>query len=83
MIELTAGVPRLIVALWFAAHRVALERTDDTLRLDDFQKAASRYLAPVQPAVLALRSGDPAKMMQFEDLMPTDDTFWATFWSVS
>jgi len=37
----------------------------------------------VQPAVLALRSGDPAKMMQFEDLMPTDDTFWATFWSVS
>lgn len=83
MIELTAGVPRLIVALWFAAHRVALERTDDTLRLDDFQKAASRYLAPVQPAVVALRSGDPAKMMQFEDLMPTDDTLWATFWSVS
>ncbi len=83
VIELTAGVPRLIVALWFAAHRVALERTDDSLRLEDFQKAASRYLAPVQTAVIALRSGDPTKMMRFEDLMPFDDGFWATLWSAS
>lgn len=79
--ELTAGVPRLIVALWLAAHRVALERADDTLRLEDFQQASLRYLAPVQPALAALRSGDPAKMRRFEDLMPTDDGFWATFWT--
>lgn len=78
--ELTAGVPRLIVALWVAAHRVAFERTDEALRLEDFQHAALRYLAPAHSAVLALRSGDPTKMARFDDLMPSDDGFWATFW---
>lgn len=79
--ELTAGIPRLVIALWIAAHRVALERDDDTLRLEDFRHAALRYLGPVQNAVLALRSGDPAKMARFDDLVATDDGFWASVWS--
>jgi hypothetical protein len=81
VIELTAGVPRLIIALWFAAHRVAFERTDDTLRPEDFQQAAVHYLEPVRSAVAALRSRDPAKMRRFEDLMPSDDDFWRAFWN--
>lgn len=82
VVELTAGLPRLIIALWFAAHRVAFERTDDTLRLEDFYQGATRFLAPVSAAVKALRSGDPAQMMRFEDLIPSDDGFWDSFWSV-
>lgn len=77
---LTAGVQRLIVALWIAAHRVAFERQNDDLRLDDFRKAADTYLAPVGPAVVALRSKDPRLMARYEDLMRRDDGYWESFW---
>lgn len=80
LIEHTAGIRRLIVALWIAAHRVAFERGTDDLRISDFRKAAATYLAPVAPAVAALRSRDPARMSQFDDLIGGDDEFWATFW---
>lgn len=77
----TAGIQRLIVALWIAAHRVAFERKEDSLRLDDFKKAAATYLAPVAPAVAALLSKDPQRMRRYEDLMPRDDGYWSTFWA--
>ena len=78
---LTGGIPRLIVALWIAAHRVAFERKDDDLRIEDFKKAADTYLAPVAPAVAALRSKDPRLMARYEDLVRRDDNYWSTFWS--
>lgn len=78
--QLTAGIQRLIIALWIAAHRIAFERKGDDLRLDDFKKAAATYLAPVAPAVAALLSKDPLRMRRYEDLMPRDDGYWATFW---
>ena len=78
---LTAGIQRLIVALWIAAHRVAFERKEDSLRLDDFKRAAATYLAPVAPAVAALLSKDPLRMRRYEDLMPRDDGYWITFWA--
>ena len=78
--KLTAGIPRIIVALWIAAHRVAFERKDDDLRLEDFTKAAATYLAPVAPAVAAVLSKDPIRMRLYEDLMPRDDSFWGVFW---
>jgi hypothetical protein len=81
IIELTAGVPRLIIALWIAAHRVAFERKDDDFRFEDFKRAAGTYLAAVKPAVTALRSKDPKLMARYEDLVPRDDGYWATFWS--
>jgi hypothetical protein len=80
IIRLTAGIQRLIIALWIAAHRVAFERKDDDLRLGDFQKAADTYLAPIAPAVAALRSGDPKLMARYEDLIRRDDNYWSTFW---
>lgn len=79
--SLTAGIQRLIVALWIAAHRVAFERKEDALRIEDFKKAAETYLAPVGPAVSALLSKDPHRMRRYEDLMPRDDGYWMTFWS--
>lgn len=80
IIELTGGIQRLIIAIWIAAHRVAFERNSGDLRLTDFKKAASTYLAPVGPAVAAFRSNDPQRMSRYEDLLPRDGAFWAQFW---
>ncbi len=81
IIELTGGVLRIIIALWIAAHRVAFERKDDDLRIDDFNRAAATYLAPIAPAIAALRSKDPQRMARYEDLIARDDGFFSTFWS--
>jgi hypothetical protein len=81
IIKLTGGLPRLIIALWIAAHRVAFERLDDDLRLEDFQKAARSYMAPLGPAIEALVSNDPKRMARYEDLMPRDDGYWTVFWN--
>lgn len=80
IMEKTGGVQRLIIALWIAAHRVAFERSTDDLCLDDFRHAADTYLAPVGPAVAALRSNDPVRMGRYEDLAPRDHNFWTQFW---
>lgn len=77
LIELTAGIPRLLVALWVCAQRIAMERRDDTFRIEDIHIAANTYLAPVMPAVAALNSGNPDQMAQFEDLMPDDWDIWS------
>lgn len=80
--ELSGGIPRLIIALWIAAHRVALESPNtDSLTLKDFERASDTFLAPVKPAIAALRSKDPRQIARFEDLMPRDDNFWASFWT--
>lgn len=76
----TAGVQRLIIALWIAAHRIAFERKTDDLQLDDFRVAADTYLSLVQPAVAALCSNDPQRLSRYEDLTPRDNTFWMRFW---
>lgn len=81
IIKLTGGLPRLIIALWIAAHRVAFERVEDDLRLDDFRKAARSYMAPLGPAIDALLSNDPKRMARYEDLMPRDEGYWTTFWN--
>jgi len=80
ILELTAGVPRIIIALWFAAHRVAFERREDSLKLEDFEKASNTLMAPLKPAIAALNSGDPEKMSRFDDLLPRDDGVWSSFW---
>lgn len=80
IIALSGGIRRLIIALWIAAHRIAFERDeDDSLRLDDFRKAAMTFLAPVAPAVAALNTGDPRLMSRYEDLCG-DQGFWEAFW---
>lgn len=80
--ELSGGIPRLIIALWVAAHRVALESPKtDSLSLKDYERAAATFLAPIKPAIAALRSKDPRQIARYEDLMPRDDNFWASFWT--
>lgn len=82
ILELSGGIPRLILALWVAAHRVALESPKtDSLSLKDFERAADTFLAPIKPAIAALRSKDPRQIARYEDLMPRDDNFWTSFWT--
>lgn len=81
IIELTGGIHRLIIALWVAAHRIAFERQEDDLRIDDFKRAAATYLAPLAPAITALRSKDPKQVSYYEDLVRRDDNYWSMFWS--
>lgn len=81
IIELSGGILRIIVALWVAAHRIAFERNADDLRVEDFRRAAATYLAPVGPAVTALRSRDPKLMSRYEDMIVRDDGYWSTFWN--
>ncbi|MBA4284718.1 MAG: transposase [Xanthomonadaceae bacterium] len=78
--RLTAGVRRLIIALWVAAHRVALSRTGDELRVSDFEYAASTFLAPAKTGIEALLSRSPSQFGRFVDLR-VDEVFWSTFWS--
>ena len=82
ILDLSGGIPRLIIALWVAAHRVALESPiTDSLSLKDFERAADTFLAPVKPAIAALRSKDPRQIARYEDLMPRNDNYWASFWA--
>lgn len=81
IIELTGGIHRIIIALWIAAHRVAFERSADDLRLEDFNKAAFTWLAPLAPAVAALQSKNETQMGRYEDLVRRDTLFWRKFWN--
>lgn len=80
--EYSAGIPRLIIALWFVAQRIALSRSDsDEFRLEDLDQAIDGPLALIKPAVSALRSGIPEQMRAYEDLIEIDPNFWGTVWS--
>jgi hypothetical protein len=68
----TAGLPRICAALWVHAHRRALAVNAKGLGIDHLKYAAAHTLAPLQPAVQALLSGDPAKMAMYEDLIGPD-----------
>ena len=81
ILELTGGIPRLIIAFWIAAHRISFERDDDSLCIEDFKRAGDTYLAPVKPAVVALLSKDPRQISRYEDLMQRDDNLWPSFWA--
>ena len=66
----SAGLPRLIASLWIQAQRQALEEGAPCLSEKHLRAASIGALAPVQPAVRALLSGDPRRMELFEDLLP-------------
>lgn len=68
MFELTGGVLRVCLMLWIQAHRRAALRGAEQLDFDDFRDAASQSMAPLQPSVQALHSGDPRRLGQFEDV---------------
>lgn len=80
IIELTAGIQRVVMALWMAAHRVAFDRNKGDLLSQDFVQAAQTWLAPLAPAIAAYRKKDFKQMANFEDLVVGDTPFWRKLW---
>lgn len=81
IIQLSAGIQRVIIALWVAAHRIAFEREDDdSLRVNDFIHAAKIHLSAIAPAIKALNSGVPSEMYIYEDMLGNEE-FWDSFWN--
>lgn len=84
LLSLTAGVPRILIALWISAHRISFERRRGVdLTLQDFETASRTLLAPLAPAIAAIREGNPHKMNRYEDLITTDTSFWSEFWATA
>ncbi len=73
---LSGGIFRICMALWIHAHRRSFERGGSQLALEDFRYAAVNSLAPLQPAVKAILSGDPRLQLQYEDLLPAKFGYW-------
>lgn len=80
--RLSAGVPRIYIALWYSAHRSAFDRGAIGLQAEDFIHASNTYMAPLRPAINALLSNKPNMMSVYEDLLPRDDAFWANLFAV-
>lgn len=68
--RLSGGVPRAYMTFWNLAHRHALSRKAKSLEFADFQHVSANALAPLRPAIEALLSGDPRKLILYEDLLP-------------
>jgi len=79
---LSAGVPRIYIALWYLAHRSAYDRGASCLKKVDFIHASNHYMAPLKPAISALLSKAPNMLSNYEDLLPRDDVFWASLFAV-
>ncbi len=69
MLDLTAGIKRLIIALWIEAHKCAYRRARDDLLLDDFKAAESSNFKMIRPAINAVKSGNPRHIEQYMDLL--------------
>lgn len=68
--RLSGGVSRIAVALWVHGQKEAISRGSRRLEIKDLQAAADGPLRLVQPAVAALLSQDPHRMLRYQDLLP-------------
>lgn len=72
LFEKSAGVPRILSNLWFFAQRCALERKAKSLSMGDIDSALQTFMAPLLPAIAALRSNDPRRLFAYEDMMNSE-----------
>ena len=68
--RLTGGIARIGVTLWAQANQRAIMRGAHGLTLEDLHFTGLDTLAPLQPAIQALLSEDPNRLMLYEDLLP-------------
>nr|PZN82659.1 MAG: hypothetical protein DIU57_11255 [Pseudomonadota bacterium] len=68
--EETQGVRAFIVDMFLVAQLYALWKGDETLTPNVFRHVARTEFSAVQPMLSALRSGDPARIRKYDDLMP-------------
>ena len=71
--DLTQGVTDFLAKLMILGQRYAIQAEIETLNEQVFRHVADTKLKLLKPAIAALRSGDPAAMKKFEDLLPPDE----------
>lgn len=79
--RLSGGISRIIVTLWFAAHRYAFMENTDALTLEIIEKAAKRFLTPIKSAIDALKSGKAEEIARYDDLINTNSDVWQSIWN--
>jgi hypothetical protein len=78
--DLTGGIPRICTMLWYLAHSYVFQQKRDSLVIQDFEKARTKYLSPLIPAIKSLNTNDVRSLMKYEDLLPRDPNFWNRLW---
>lgn len=71
--DLTQGVTDFLARFMILGQRYAIQSGIEQLDETVFKHIAGTKMKLLLPAIEALRSKDPAKMSQFEDLLPLDD----------
>lgn len=67
--DLSQGVTDLSVRLLMLAQKLALEEGKNILTVSLIKRASDRHFKLILPAIDALKSGDPKKMLLYDDLM--------------
>jgi hypothetical protein len=76
LLDRCAGIPGLMVPLWVAAQRYALEKGKEQMSISLLDDTLTIRFAPVLPALAAIRSNRPDSLRKFVDLLPTSDQIW-------
>jgi hypothetical protein len=71
--DLTQGVTDFLARFMILGQRYAIQSGIEQLNEEVFKQVAYTKMKLLLPAIEALRSKDPDKMSQFEDLLPLDD----------
>lgn len=79
ILELSAGIPRIVIGLWIAAHRYAIRQGHSTLSVESFELGSQKLTQMLSHGVSALIHNDRNAMSHYEDLMPGNSVFWNEF----
>ncbi|MBD1553156.1 ATP-binding protein [Pseudomonas typographi] len=71
--ELTQGVTDFLVKLLVLSQRYAIQSGAECLTAELIRNVSNAKMQILQPALLALRSRDPARMRRFDDLLPVEE----------
>ena len=70
--DLTQGVTDFLVKLLILGQRYAIQSSTEQLTESVLRHVSSTKMQLLQPALSALRSGDPKRMRKFDDLLPSE-----------
>ena len=71
--EHTQGVTDFLVKLLVLSQRYAIQSGSECLSAEIIAKVSNTKMQILKPALSALRSRDPARMRQFDDLLPIEE----------
>lgn len=71
--EHTQGVTDFLVKLLVLSQRYAIQSGSECLSTEIIAKVSNTKMQILKPALSALRSRDPARMRQFDDLLPIEE----------